>query len=98
MPYNPIAHLSRHLAWYGIVVKKVRFELDDEKDRENQQKHHVSFAEAQHAFLDPRRIIADDIAHSAQEDRLYCIGHVGDGMMTVRFTYRGNVISIYGAG
>jgi len=26
------------------------------------------------------------------------IGRVGDGIMTVRFTYRGHVIRIYGAG
>jgi hypothetical protein len=26
------------------------------------------------------------------------IGRAGDGIMTVRFTYRGNVIRIYGAG
>ncbi len=27
------------------------FEWDEEKDKENQKKHHVSFGEAQHAFL-----------------------------------------------
>ena len=50
------------------------------------------------AFLDPHRIIAQDINHSSEEDRFYCIGRVGDGIMTVRFTHRGNVIRIYGAG
>jgi uncharacterized DUF497 family protein len=34
----------------------VNFEWDPLKDRENQQKHGVSFAEAARAWLDPRRI------------------------------------------
>lgn len=79
-------------------MKKSLFEWDDEKDRENRAKHDVSFSLAQHAFLDPRRIIAVDIEHSTAEDRYYCIGRVGEGIMTVRFTYRGNIIRIYGAG
>jgi uncharacterized DUF497 family protein len=62
------------------------------------QKHDVPFSLAQHAFLDPHRIIVEDIEHSSEEDRYYCIGRVGDGIMTVRFTYRGSVIRIYGAG
>ncbi len=72
--------------------------MDEGKDRENQKKHDVSFSLAQHAFLDPHRIIVEDIEHSTEEDRYYCIGRVGEGIMTVRFTYRGNVIRIYGAG
>ncbi len=79
-------------------MKKTRFEWDDEKDKENQDKHNVSFSLAQLAFLDPHRIIAEDINHSLEEERFYCIGHVDDGIMTVRFTYRGNIIRIYGAG
>ncbi len=75
-----------------------RFEWDEDKDRENQAKHNVSFAVAQHAFLDPDRIIVEDISHSTDEDRFYRIGRVGEGVMTVRFTYRRHVIRIYGAG
>jgi uncharacterized DUF497 family protein len=56
------------------------------------------FALAQHAFPDPRRVIAEDLTHGREEERFYCIGRVGDGVMTVRFTYRGNIIRIYGAG
>jgi uncharacterized protein len=53
-------------------VKKTTFQWDEEKDRENQERHHVSFAEAQRAFLDPHRIIAEDVTHSSEEDRFYC--------------------------
>lgn len=79
-------------------MRKTSFEWDEEKDKENQAKHNVAFATAQRAFLDPQRVVAEDTAHSSEEDRYYCIGRVDDGIMTVRFTCRGNVIRIYGAG
>jgi uncharacterized protein len=79
-------------------MKKATFEWDEEKDKENQSKHGTSFLTAQQAFLDPQRVIAEDINHSTEENRYYCIGRVGEGILTVRFTYRGNVIRIYGAG
>jgi uncharacterized DUF497 family protein len=79
-------------------MKKTCFEWDEDKDQENQKKHNVSFSLAQHAFLDPHRIIVEDEEHSAVESRYYCIGRVGEGIMTVRFTYRDNTIRIYGAG
>lgn len=85
-------------AWYSIPVKKATFEWDEEKDKENQAKHGISFLIAQRAFLDPDRVIAEDVTHSPEEDRYYCLGRVGEGILTVRFTYRGNVIRIYGAG
>lgn len=79
-------------------MKKTYFEWDEDKAHENQKKHNVSFSLAQRAFLDPHRIIVEDVEHSAEEDRYYCIGRVEAGIMTVRFTYRGNTIRIYGAG
>jgi hypothetical protein len=79
-------------------MQKARFEWDEKKDKENQAKHNVPFALAQHAFLDPRRVIVEDQTHSSDESRFYCIGRVDDAIMTVRFTYRGNIIRIYGAG
>ena len=79
-------------------MKKATFEWDEEKDKENQSKHGISFLAAQQAFLDPHRVIAEDITHSNEENRYYCMGRVDEGVLTVRFTYRGNVIRIYGAG
>ena len=79
-------------------MKKTRFEWNEDKDRENRAKHKVSFSLAQCAFLDPRRIIAEDVSHSGKEERFYCIGRVNDDIMTVRFTFRANVIRIFGAG
>lgn len=77
---------------------KATFEWDSAKNQINQKKHGASFYEAQYAFADPNRIIAEDIEHSHAEKRYYCFGKTGDGIMTVRFTYRGNVIRIIGAG
>jgi hypothetical protein len=79
-------------------MERTRFEWDEDKDQENQFKHQVSFSAAQRAFLDPRRVIAEDMTHSGGEGRFYCIGRVDDGILTVRFTLRGNVIRIFGAG
>jgi len=79
-------------------MKKSSFEWDENKDKENQAKHNVPFSLAQYAFLDPHRIIAEDMPHSEGEERLYCIGRVDDGIMTVRFTFRGEKIRIFGAG
>ena len=77
---------------------KTRFEWNEEKDRQNQAKHNVSFSLAQRAFLDPCRIIAEDVSHRGEEGRFYCFGRVNDGIMTVRFTFRVDVIRIFGAG
>jgi uncharacterized protein len=74
------------------------FEWDVAKDRANRIKHGVSFAEAQFAFFDPRRVIAEDLEHSGEEPRYFCFGDVSGGVMTVRFTYRAGRIRIFGAG
>ncbi len=77
---------------------KSHFEWDETKNRDNQQKHGISFDIAQYAFADPKRIILEDLEHSDREKRYYCIGKVDDGIVTVRFTYREKVIRIFGAG
>ncbi|OGT39309.1 MAG: hypothetical protein A3E81_07420 [Gammaproteobacteria bacterium RIFCSPHIGHO2_12_FULL_36_30] len=74
------------------------FEWDEAKDSANQSKHGVSFFDAQQAFFDPDRIISVDEKHSGDEQRLYCVGVVDDKVITVRFTYRGHIIRIIGAG
>jgi uncharacterized protein len=79
-------------------MKKPNFEWDDNKDQENIIKHGVSFKEAQEAFLDENRIILEDVMHSTDEKRYYCIGKISTGIMTVRFTYRKDIIRIFGAG
>ena len=79
-------------------MAKARFDWDPDKDRKNQEKHGVSFAVAQLAFADSKRVIAEDLSHGSSEQRYYCFGWVGAGLLTVRFTYRKEVIRVNGAG
>jgi uncharacterized protein len=80
------------------MAREPSFEWDDAKDRLNQEKHGVSFVLAQRAFLDPKLVIAEDLSHSDTEKRYFCFGRVGNGVMTVRFTWRERRIRIFGAG
>jgi uncharacterized DUF497 family protein len=79
-------------------MAEARFDWDPDKDRENQSRYGVSFGDAQLAFADPLRVIAEDLSHSSSEKRYYCFGEAGGGILTVRFTYREGVIRIFGAG
>ena len=80
------------------MVKSVSFEWYERKNKLNQNKHGISFEEAQLAFYDKNRIIAKDLEHSKSEERFYCFGKVDAHIVTVRFTYRNNKIRIIGAG
>ena len=62
------------------------FEWDAAKDKVNRAKHGVGFEFAQHAFLDPFRVIAEDLDHGGEEQRYFCFGQVEGAVMTVRFT------------
>ena len=53
------------------------FEWDAAKNRVNRAKHGVGFELAQHAFLDPLRVIAEDIDHGGGEQRYFCFGRIG---------------------
>jgi uncharacterized DUF497 family protein len=74
------------------------FEWDADKNRDNVKKHGISFGEAQRAFADPNRVIAEDLSHSFLEKRYYCFGRVEKGIVTVRFTHRAGKIRVFGAG
>lgn len=80
------------------MARKASFEWDPEKDKQNQEKHGVAFSLAQLAFFDKNRVILEDLEHSENETRYYCLGLVAEGILTVRFTWRNNTIRIFGAG
>jgi uncharacterized DUF497 family protein len=105
--YGTITHIKSHIniltkifsrRIYINMTKRTDFEWDTAKDLINQQKHGVTFALAQLAFLDHDRIILEDLEHSQNEKRYYCLGRVAGGILTVRFTYRKGKIRIIGAG
>ena len=79
-------------------MEKVTFEWDEIKNRINLEKHKVSFEIAQLAFLDTKRIIAEDLEHSGIEERYYYFGKVDHNILTVWFIYRESKIRIIGAG
>lgn len=49
---------------YNGNMNKTRFEWDNKKDGSNKKKHGVAFSQAQYAFANPKRVIAEDIGHS----------------------------------
>jgi hypothetical protein len=77
----------------------VDFEWDQEKNVENIEKHGVSFSDASLAWQDPNRVSSKDRKHSKPgEERSFLFGWVRGGVLTVRFTRKGNTIRIIGAG
>ena len=69
-----------------------------EKEIANIRKHGIDFTTASMVFKDPKRKIYIDSKHSEKEERCFCIGKTEYGILTVRFTYRGDKIRIIGAG
>ena len=46
---------------YKIIMKRLRFEWDEEKAKINIGKHGISFPEAATAFLDGGGLVIDDV-------------------------------------
>ena len=58
-------------------MRQPNFEWDSGKNKNNLDKHGVSFDLAQYAFQDPQRVIAYDRKHSTKkEKRYFCYGKV----------------------
>ena len=74
------------------------FVWDSARELVNIHKHGIDFDTASKAFKDQKRKIYVDSKHSLKEERLFCIGRVGNRIVTVRFTYRDDKIRIFGAG
>ncbi|MBI1994189.1 MAG: BrnT family toxin [Deltaproteobacteria bacterium] len=55
-------------------MRDLRFEWDEDKNRENIKKHGVSFQEAQTVFLDENAMRFFDPDHSQDEDRFIMLG------------------------
>ena len=73
----------------------MEYEWDPEKDRTNQAKHGVSFAEASTVFLDPLQVTVVDERHSIGEFRFRTIGYtVTNRLVIVAHTDRDDRIRI----
>jgi len=55
-------------------MSEITFSWDDRKDRDNQRKHGVSFAEGSTAFADENARLKHDPDHSQDEDRFILLG------------------------
>lgn len=68
----------------------LRFEWDPRKDRANQKKHGIAFAEAKTVFLDEFARIIDDPEHSEGEERFLMLGmSIGLRVLVVCHCLRG---------
>jgi uncharacterized DUF497 family protein len=76
----------------------MRLEFDPDKEATNLAKHGVDFSTVLRVFEDPDRLIVPNLKHSPEEPRFYAIGHDGSGILTVRFTIRGEALRVIGAG
>lgn len=59
---------------YTVLMDSLRFEWDEEKNRENIRKYRIDFAEAQTVFLDEHAVRFFDPDHSREEDRFLMLG------------------------
>ena len=59
---------------YNIIMKRIVFEWDENKNALNKKKHHVSFEEAQTFFIDENAMLINDPDHSESEDRFILLG------------------------
>lgn len=74
---------------------KLNFEWDEEKAKENDKKHRVSFDEATTVFIDPFSITKPDPDHSVKEERYIDIGSSDKGrVLVVVYVERGSNIRI----
>ncbi len=65
----------------------MEFEWDEEKERANIKKHHISFSLAALVFLDRNVIVRYDEDHSENEDRYIAIGRVNDTVLLLFVSY-----------
>lgn len=82
------------------IYKYEHIEWDERKNTSNQNKHGVTFDEAQYVFSDPDNIVKPDPEHSSAEERFTMIGkclNLGSRIITVVFTVRGRNIRIISA-
>ena len=55
-------------------MESLKFEWDENKNRHNQNKHKISFEEAQTVFYDEAALLIDDPEHSQEEERFIIMG------------------------
>ena len=75
----------------------MEFEWDENKNRENQRKHGISFERAARIFDEPRRIEKVDDRWDYGEERIAALGRSEGKILYVVYTWRGNARRIISA-
>ena len=70
------------------------YDWDSQKDKANQEKHGISFAEAKESIFEGKNMIALDVAYDLDEPRHAIIGKHRGNYYTGIFTIRNNRIRI----
>lgn len=70
---SPFAHKIQ--CNYNVCMSELRFEWDEQRARSNEQKHNVSFEEAQTVFYDENARLMYDPEHSRLRGALYSSRH-----------------------
>ena len=68
----------------------MEFEWDENKNRENQRKHGISFERAARIFDEPRRIEKVDDRWDYGEERIATLGRSEGKILYVVYTWRGD--------
>jgi uncharacterized DUF497 family protein len=75
----------------------LEFEWDDAKARANERKHGVPFERAKQVFADRFATVVIDDRQDYGEERFSLLGMVGDALLFVAYTERGERIRIISA-
>jgi uncharacterized protein len=86
------------MVYFSRDIVSGNFIWNKGKEDYNILKHGVDFVSASRAFQDTSRKIFKDDTHSGSEERYFCIGRLGERILTVRFTFRDDKIRIIGVG
>ena len=74
----------------------IEFEWDEQKRLSNLQKHGIDFVRACQIF-DGSTVEFEDSRYDYGEDRYIAVGETGGQILTVVYTYRGDVIRLISA-
>jgi len=80
------------------VIHTMEFTWHNDKAKNNEAKHGITFEETIGCFFDPAQVAFYDPDHSDYEDREIVIGHSKRGrLLLVIYTVRGEVIRLISA-
>ena len=81
---------------FDFDLSKATFEWDEQKDQINFSKHGIHFKTAAKVFLDPNKLIREDVEHP-EEFRYDILGKVGKVLFVVCAFKEENVVRLISA-